>query len=181
VHKVIKGWSNFWAAWFTDIKLLEEVYRATRDSAGIVHAIEVPAIHESGSISTGRKRSLSIPNLTNDHYGIVMQPVGLRGADATPKDEAQLARAAHGCLYGLEALHKVTLWVCVCAVCCMPLTSAARSLAVNSFLNSFTSLCDTHRALMQTLLCDMQHTMHPCLCPIHTTLTECSIPTVNLK
>ncbi len=74
-------------------------------------------IHESDSISTGRKRSLSIPNLTNDHYSIVMQPVGLRGADATPKDEAQLARAAHGCLHGLEALHKVTLWVCVCAVC----------------------------------------------------------------
>jgi len=117
VHKVIKGWSNFQAVWFTDIKLLEEVYRATRDSAGIVHAIEGPVIHESDSISTGRKRSLSIPNLTNDHYSIVMQPVGLRGADATPKDEAQLARAAHGCLHGLEALHKVTLWVCVCAVC----------------------------------------------------------------
>ncbi|KAL0054382.1 hypothetical protein WJX82_008061 [Trebouxia sp. C0006] len=33
-------------------------------------------------------------------------PMGLRGADAMPKDEAQLARAAHGCLHGLEALHK---------------------------------------------------------------------------
>ena len=80
-----------------------------------------------------------------------MQSVGLHGADAMPKDEAQLARAAHGCLHGLEALHKVTLWdcvracmracVCVCSLHrCMPLTSAARSLAVESFLNSFTSL-----------------------------------------
>ena len=113
VHKVIKGWSNFQTAWFTDIELLEEVYRAVRDSAGIVHAIEGPVVH----ISTGRKRGFSIPNLTNDHYSIVMQPVGLRGADAMPKDEAQLARAAHGCLHGLAALHKVTLWVCMCSIC----------------------------------------------------------------
>ena len=114
MHKVIKGWSNFQAAWFTNIKLLEEVYRATRDSAGIVHAIEGPVVH--ASISTGRKRSLSVPNLTNDHYSIVLQPVGLRGADAKPKNEAELARAAHGCLHGLEALHKVTSWVCMSAI-----------------------------------------------------------------
>ena len=113
MHKVIKGWSSFQAAWFTDIELLEEVYRATRDHAGIVHAIEGPVIH----ISTTRKRSLSIPNLTNDHYSVVMQPVGLRGADAIPKDEEQLVRAAHGCLHGLEALHQVTSWACMCAVC----------------------------------------------------------------
>ena len=57
------------------------------------------------------------PKLTNDHYSIVMQPVGLRGADAMPKIEAQLAQAVHGCLHDLEALHKVTSWVCVCATC----------------------------------------------------------------
>lgn len=113
MQKVIKGWSNFQAAWFTDFELLEEVYRATRDSAGIVHAIEGPVIHTS----TGRKRSLSVPNGTNDHYSIVLQPVGLRDAAAIPKDEAQLARAAHGCLHGLEALHQVTLWVCMCVIC----------------------------------------------------------------
>lgn len=59
VHKVIKGWSNFQAGWFTNIELLDEVYRATRDSAGVVHAVEGPVIH----ISTGCKRSLSNPNL----------------------------------------------------------------------------------------------------------------------
>ncbi len=118
VHKVIKGWSSFRAAWFTDIDILEEVYRATKDSAGIVHAIEGPVIHEN-STSTGRKRSLSIPHLTNDHYSIVMQPVGLSGADAKPQDEAQLARAAHGCLHGLEALHKVTSCMCGCVCLCV--------------------------------------------------------------
>ncbi len=46
VHKVIKGWSSYRAAWFTDIRLLEEVYRATRASAGIVHAVEGPVIHK---------------------------------------------------------------------------------------------------------------------------------------
>jgi len=114
VHKVIKGWSSFCAAWFTDISLLEEVCSATRHSAGIVHAVAGPVINESDPSSTGRKRTLSLPNLTNDHYSIVMQPVGLHGADAKPQDEAQLARAAHGFLHGLEALHKVTLWVYVC-------------------------------------------------------------------
>ena len=110
MHKIIKGWSNFQAAWFTDIELMEEMYRATRDSAGIVHAVEGPVVHTS----TGCKRSLSTPNLTNDHFSIVMQPVGLHGADAMPKDEAQLARAA--------------------------LTSAARSLTANSPPTSFAGL-----------------------------------------
>lgn len=156
VHKVIKGWSNFRDVWFTDIKVLEEVYRATRDSAGIVHAIDGPVIHESDSISTGRKRTLPLPNVTNDHYSVVMQPVGLRGADAVPTDEAQLARAAHGCLHGLEALHKVTMWICACNLHrFMSLTSAARSLVGNSSPNSFTSLRKAHRAQsMQPLFCN---------------------------
>ncbi|DBB06276.1 TPA: hypothetical protein ACH3X1_011852 [Trebouxia sp. C0004] len=106
VHKVIKGWSNFQAAWFTDISLLAKVYKATRESAGIVHAIEGPVVHKSDPRSTRRKRSLSVSNDADDHYSVVMQPVGLRGADAIPEDEAQLARAAHGFLHGLEALHK---------------------------------------------------------------------------
>ena len=121
MHKVIKGWSRFCAAWFTDISLLEEVYSATihttyntQRRTGIVHAVGGPVINESDPCSTGRKRILSLPNLTNDHYSIVMQPVGLHGADARPQDEAQLARAAHGFLHGLEALHKVTLWGYVC-------------------------------------------------------------------
>lgn len=157
VHKVIKGWSNFQAAWSTDIQLLEKVYRATRDSAGIVHAIDGPVIHESDSISTGRKRTLALPNLTNDHYSVVMQPVGLRGADAVPTDEAQLARAAHGCLHGLEALHKVTMWICACNLHrCMSLTSAARSLVGNSSPTSFTSVRKAHSAQsMQPLFCNV--------------------------
>ena len=61
------------------------MYRSTRDSAGIVHAIEGPVIRESDSLNTGLK---SIPNLTNDHYSNGMELVGLLGADATPKDEA---------------------------------------------------------------------------------------------
>ena len=44
-----------------------------------------------------------------------MQPVGLHGAEAKPRVEAQLARAAHGCLHGLEALHQVILWKCAFA------------------------------------------------------------------
>ena len=118
MHKVIKGWSNFQASWFTDIELLEQVYAATRDSAGIVHAIEGPVTHDSNSSSSGRKRKgLSNPALTNDHYSVVMQPVGLRGTDAKPRDETQLVRAAHGCLHGLEALHKVTFCFYVYAAC----------------------------------------------------------------
>ena len=113
MHKVIKGWSNFQAAWFTDISLLAKVYKATRESAGIVHAIEGPVVHKSDPRSTRRKRSWSVSNDADDHYSVVMQPVGLRGADAIPEDEAQLARAAHGFLHGLEALHKVTSWLYV--------------------------------------------------------------------
>jgi len=133
VHKVIKGWSSFRAAWFTDIDILEEVYRATKDSAGIVHAIEGPVIHEN-STSTGRKRSLSIPHLTNDHYSIVMQPVGLSGADAKPQDEAQLGSSwlptwfrssAQGDLVHVwvcvlvraYVCLSVCVYLCVCAVC----------------------------------------------------------------
>ena len=123
MHKVIKGWSSFRAAWFTNIDILEEVYRATRDIAGLVHAIEGPVIH-ANSISIGRKRTLSIPHLTNDHYSIVMQPVGLSGSDAKPQDEAQFARAAHGCLHGLEALQGdlVHGGVRVCACACVRLS-----------------------------------------------------------
>lgn len=100
MHKVIKGWSNFQAAWFTDISLLAKVYKATRESAGVVRAVEGPVVHKSDPWSTRRKRSLSVSNDADDHYSIVMQPVGLRGADAIPEDEAQLARAAHGFLHG---------------------------------------------------------------------------------
>ena len=107
---MIKGWSTFQTAWFTDISLLEQVYKATRDSAGIVHAIEGPVVHKS---SRGALVASAACLLQDDHYSVVMQPVGLRGARAMPEDEAQLARAAHGFLHGSEALHKVTLWGCV--------------------------------------------------------------------
>ena len=119
---MIKGWSKFQAVCFTDIKVLEQADKVTRDSAGIVRAVESPVTHESDYIRTGRKRSLS-----HDHYSIVMQPVGLRGVDAMPKNEAQGARTAHGCLHGLEALHKVTSLVRVfCNVHrCMSVTSIA--------------------------------------------------------
>ena len=103
MHKVIKGWSKVQAVWFTDIKVLEQVYKVTRDSAGIVHAVAGSVIHESDSIKTGCRRSLS-----DDHYSVMMQPVGLRDVDAMPKTEAQLAQTTHGCLHGLEALHQVT-------------------------------------------------------------------------
>ena len=50
-----------------------------------------------------------MPNLADDHYSVVTQPVGLHGTDAKPQNEAQVAHAAHGCLHGLQALHQVTL------------------------------------------------------------------------
>ena len=127
MHKVIKGWSHFQAAWFADIELLEQVYRVTHDSAGMVHALEGPVVN----VSSRSKRKSSMPNLADDHYSVVMQPVGLRGADAMPQNEAQLARAAHGCLHGLQALHQVTLWIhLVLLSSCGPITSVAECLVV---------------------------------------------------
>ena len=99
------GWSNFQTAWFTDLELLEEVYRETHNSAGIVHALQGPVVN----MSSGSKRKSSMPNLADDHYSVVTQPVGLHGTDAKPQNEAQVAQAAHGCLHGLQALHQVTL------------------------------------------------------------------------
>lgn len=89
---MIKGWSSFQAAWFTDISLLGKMYRATRKSAGTVHVIEGPVVHKPDLRSSGRKRSLSGSNSADNHYSVVMQPVGLRGAHAMPEDEAHWHR-----------------------------------------------------------------------------------------
>lgn len=64
---MIKGWSTFQAAWFTDLSLLENVYRTTRKSAGMVHANEG---HRFDSRSAQRKRSLSVENSADEHYSV---------------------------------------------------------------------------------------------------------------
>ena len=162
MHKVIKGWSNFQAAWFTDIELLEQVYRVTHDSAGIVHAFEGPVVN----VSSRSKRKSSMPNLANDHYSVVMQPVGLRGADAMPQNEAQLARAAHGCLHGLQALHQVTLWIHLVLLCsCGPshqLQSVWLSISAHGFFSLGGITHTSHADLFSALTHDTP-SIHICL------------------
>ncbi len=107
VHKVIRGWDRFQTTWAADFELLQKVYKATRGSSGIVHAVEGPCIHEPNMTSRRRKRSSSSSITTANHYSVVMQPVGLRNTYAEPKSEAELARTAHGLLHGIFHLHKV--------------------------------------------------------------------------
>ncbi len=105
-----------------------------------------------------RKFNKGVGSLSPKDNPSFWRTMGLRGADAAPKDEAQLARAAHGCLHGLEALHKVTLWVCVCNLHrSMPFTSTAKSLTVN-LSKQLHQLCETYSPDANLVL--RQCTMH---------------------
>ena len=101
VHKTIEKWSLFSGAWGVDHAELQEVYRLTAGCAGLVHAVQGPDVSEEGT------------------YGVFLKPVGRQRSDAKPCNEETAARAAHGLLHGLAALHEVrnsckadSTWVC---------------------------------------------------------------------
>jgi hypothetical protein len=85
-RKRVAGWAAYAAAFATDVDTLRQVYSSTAHARGLVHAVHGPS-------------------LRGDTYTVVLAPLGLRGADAEPTDEAGLRAAAHGVLHGLAALH----------------------------------------------------------------------------
>ena len=89
MHKTIDKWSLFSGAWGVDHAELQEVYRLTAGCAGLVHAVQGPDVSEEGT------------------YAVSLKPVGRQRSDARPCNEETAARAAHGLLHGLAALHEV--------------------------------------------------------------------------
>ena len=101
VHKTIRKWSLFSAAWGVDSDELQDVYSLTAGCAGLVHAVEGPGVSEE------------------DTYSVYLKPIGRQRSEALPRNEEEAASAAHGLLHGLAALHKVrnsckadSTWVC---------------------------------------------------------------------
>eukprot|EP00611_Tribonema_gayanum_P014538 TRINITY_DN2595_c0_g1_i2.p1 TRINITY_DN2595_c0_g1~~TRINITY_DN2595_c0_g1_i2.p1 ORF type:complete len:661 (+),score=107.01 TRINITY_DN2595_c0_g1_i2:195-2177(+) len=90
VHKRIKPWSKYVAAWHVDFAHLKDVYSRTACAAGLVHA--------AGDTPTLDAR--------DDKYTVALHPLGLQGSDAVPLNERELQHAAHGLLHGLQALHE---------------------------------------------------------------------------
>ena len=88
-HKTISSWENCCGKWGVNVKGLAEAYKLTRDAGGLVHAVKAPVVK-------------------GDMYSVTLAPVGLRGEDATPRDEQQAQHAASCLLHGLAALHKVS-------------------------------------------------------------------------
>ena len=84
--KRIVGWAAYATAFETDMLLLSAAYERTALCRGVVHAAHGPTLH-------------------GDTYAVALAPLGLRGCDAEPADEASLRAAAHGVLHGLAALH----------------------------------------------------------------------------
>ena len=84
--KRVVGWAAYAAAFGTDMQLLSAAYARTAHCRGVVHAARGPTLH-------------------GDTYAVALAPLGLRGRDAEPADEASLRAAAHGVLHGLAALH----------------------------------------------------------------------------
>ena len=85
-RKRVAGWAAYADAFATDLDTLRQVYSSTAHARGLVHAVRGPS-------------------LRGDIYSVVLAPLGLRGNDAEPTDEAGLRAAAHGVLHGLAALH----------------------------------------------------------------------------
>jgi hypothetical protein len=85
-RKRIAGWAAYADAFATDLDTLRHVYSSTARARGLVHAVRGPS-------------------LCGDTYAVVLSPLGLRGVDAEPRDEACLRAAAHGVLHGVAALH----------------------------------------------------------------------------
>jgi len=86
VQKRIQPWSLY-ARWTgTEVGELAAVYQATASAQGLVHAVAGPQVDD-------------------DKYTVVLQPVGLPHTAATPRDEEGLRRAAHALLHALAAIH----------------------------------------------------------------------------
>ena len=72
---------------------LQELYRATAERQGLVHALE------------------DGPTLNGDVYSVDIVPVGLPSSNALPASEDDARRLLHGLLHGLAAIHKVCAWL----------------------------------------------------------------------
>ena len=93
MHKTICLWSRFSAAWGIDFTELEQVYSCTEGCFGLVHVVG----------RGGRPRL----DTEQDTYYVSLTPIGLQHSHVKPRSEQEAARAAHGLLHGLLALHKV--------------------------------------------------------------------------
>ncbi len=91
MHKTVCLWKQrFSAAWDINFAVLEQVHSRTAGCAGLVHAVRGPRLDDC-----------------YDTYAVSMASVGLQRWDAKPHNEQEAARAAHGLLHGLLAIHKV--------------------------------------------------------------------------
>ncbi|PNW83793.1 hypothetical protein CHLRE_04g217700v5 [Chlamydomonas reinhardtii] len=88
VRKRLSPWSAF-ASWCgMSFTRLQELYRATAERQGLVHALE------------------DGPTLNGDVYSVDIVPVGLPSSNALPASEDDARRLLHGLLHGLAAIHK---------------------------------------------------------------------------
>lgn len=94
VQKRIQPWTSFCAAYCMQIEWLQQAYKQTAKSAGLVHM-------QPGSPEPSVR--------VDDVYTIELMPVGLRNGDCLPQTEQQACSACHGLLHGLQALHQVRL------------------------------------------------------------------------
>ena len=79
MHKTIRLWSKFSAAWGIDFAAPGQICSRTANCAGLVHAVRGP------SLDTER-----------DRYHVSLAPIGLQRRDAKPRNKQDAARAAHG-------------------------------------------------------------------------------------
>ncbi|PNH00231.1 hypothetical protein TSOC_013958 [Tetrabaena socialis] len=88
IRKRVAPWSAF-AFWCgVDFTRLEQLYRATAQRPGLVHAVK------------------GAPTLEDNVYSVDLIPVGLQSSSARPATEEDARQLLHGLLHGLEAIHE---------------------------------------------------------------------------
>ena len=88
VQKRIQPWSLYTRWTGVDFKELADLFQATAGAQGLVHAVAGPQV-------------------VDDKYTVTLQPVGLPHTAATPANDEELRRVAHGLLHALAAIHAV--------------------------------------------------------------------------
>ncbi|KXZ43705.1 hypothetical protein GPECTOR_82g239 [Gonium pectorale] len=88
IRKRVSPWSTFASLCGVDFTRLEQLYRATTQRQGLVHAVK------------------GAPTLQGSVYSVDLIPVGLPSSNTLPATEDDAQRLLHGLLHGLAAIHE---------------------------------------------------------------------------